>query len=104
MPENAESKTHKKSERVNINLPKARQQMRRTRELKQMRENHEDLFALLGTLLAIILILFIIMGGINQRALVESASQFAQTIGEKVANIFGTGEVITNSDGIYWQP
>ena len=94
----------KKKERVDINLPKARASMKRSREMKQMRANYEDLWKLIGALLLIGVIAFILLGGINQRAAWEALKELGKNIGETFIKLFGGGSLNANENGIYWVP
>ena len=97
-------KEKKKKERVDINLPRARASMKRSREVQQIKTNHEDLWKLIIIIIIVGAILFVLLGGINQRAAWETFKSFGKKIGETVSKWFEGGELQTNENGIYWRP
>lgn len=102
--EKKKEKKKKKKERVDINLPNARRSMKRSREMKQMRANYEDMWKLIGGILVVLIVAFILMGGINQGAAFRTLGEWAQKVGQAIADFFSGGEVIANENGIYWTP
>lgn len=94
----------KKEKSVSVNLPKARQSMKRQKEVGQMKANHNDMWSAIGIILLILLILFVIMGGVNQWGVIKWFASWAKGIGESISNWLSGGEVITNNNGIYWIP
>lgn len=104
MAEEKKKERKKKKERMDINLPNARRSMRRSREMKQMRTGYEDWWKLLGGVIAVLLIVFVLLGGINQGAALKALSEFVQNLGEKIAKFFEGGSLDANENGIYWRP
>lgn len=104
MAEEKKKEKKKKKERMDINLPNARRSMKRSREMKQMRTNYEDMWKLIGGILIILVVAFILMGGINQGAALRTLSEWAQKVGNAIYDFFSGGEVITNENGVYWTP
>lgn len=100
----AEEKKKKKKESVNINLPKARASIKRQHEMGQMKNNYEDAWKALGIILLIGLILFVILGGINQVAFWEFFKTWAERVGNAISNWLDSGNVVQNENGIYYQP
>ena len=97
-------KKKKKSDSVNVNLPKARASLKRQGEMKQMKGNYEDMWKFIGTLVVILIIGFIFLGGINQRKTWEWFKNFGQNIGSFFSSWFDKGDIVTNEDGVYWDP
>lgn len=93
----------KKKESVNINLPKARASLKRQKEMKQMKTTNEDIITAVCVILGVLLIVFILLGGINQRKAWEWFKSFGQNVGQAVSQWFD-GEVIANDDGVYYDP
>ena len=94
----------KKEEKVGIKLPKAWVSMKHRNETSQARTNYEDIFKLVGVLLAVGVILFILLGGINQRKAWEAMKKWANNVGRTVAGWFSKGDIEVNDDGVYWRP
>lgn len=104
MAEEKKKEKKKRKERMDINLPNARRSMKRSREMRQERANYEDMWKFIGTGLALLAILFVLLGGINQRTTIEAINNIAQTIGNKVGNWLGGADVEVTEDGVYLQP
>ena len=52
----------------------------------------------------ILLILFIFLGGINQRKAITWIVDFSQNIGHKVSSWFNPDNIEINDDGVYYRP
>ena len=104
MAEEKKKAPKKKKERVDINLPNARRSMRRSREMRQMRTSYDDMWKLIGGILVVLIIAFILMGGINQGAALRALGEWAQKVGKAIADFFSGGDVNLNENGIYWTP
>jgi hypothetical protein len=102
--EKKKEKKKKKKERVDINLPNARRSIKRSREMRQLRTNYEDLWKLIGGILAAGIVLFIVLGGINQTETWKALVRFAEKIGTTIRDWFSGGDVNITDNGIYWQP
>ena len=92
----------KKKNSTSVKLPNARKSIVRQRRMAQGKAEYNGLFELIGAALIVILILFILFGGINQRKFVETMGQWSQTIGEKFQQIFHPDQVIIDDDGVYY--
>ena len=63
-----------------------------------------DLWKLIGSIIAILLFFFIIMGGVNQVKFIKATSDIANAIGKTIKNWITSGSVDVNNNGIYWRP
>lgn len=93
-----------KKEKTEIKLPKAWASMKRRNETAQARENYKGIWTLITGVITLAIILFIILGGVNQRKLWETLQNWAINVGNTVAGWFGKGDIEVNDDGIYWRP
>lgn len=100
----AEEKKKKKKESMNINLPKARASMKRQREMGQMRTNYDDLWKAIGVVVVVLIIGFILLGGINQKSAWDWFVHFGENIGKGIGKWIDGGDVVTNENGVYWDP
>ena len=89
---------------MNINLPKARASMKRQREMGQMRTNYDDLWKAIGVVVVVLIIGFILLGGINQKSAWDWFVHFGENIGKGIGKWIDGGDVVTNEDGVYWDP
>lgn len=99
-----EKKKKKKAEKVSINLPKARASMKRRFEMAQFKTNNEDMWKFISGAIIVLIVLFIIMGGINQRAAWNWCKNFGETVGKKISSFFNPDDIVVNDDGVYWKP
>lgn len=97
-------KKKKKKESVNVNLPKAKASLKRQKEMKQMKGNYDDAWKAAGVIVTILIIGFIFLGGISQKSAWEWFKNFGENVGNWFASWFEGGDVVTNEDGIYWDP
>ena len=58
----------------------------------------------IGIILLIALILFILLGGVNQKAVFEFFIDWGKRVGEAVSNWLNSSDVVTNENGVYVQP
>lgn len=94
----------KKKEKTEIKLPKAWQSVKHRNEMAQGRETYNDLWKAIGIVLAIGVLLFVFMGGINQRKAIEWVMEFSRRIGDTVSSWFNPDDVVVNDDGVYYIP
>ena len=66
--------------------------------------NTDGLFGAIITVLIIAAILFVFLGGINQRKAVEWLFNFAQNIGNTVSSWFNPENIDVTDDGVYYRP
>lgn len=99
-----EKKKKKKAEKVSINLPKARASMKRRFEMAQFKTNNDDMWKFISGAIIVLIVLFIIMGGINQRAAWNWFQNFGENIGKKISSFFNPDDIVVNDDGVYWKP
>ena len=60
-----------KKEKTNIVLPKAWQSMKHRNETAQARANYDDIWKAITTILLILFILFVILGGVSQTGVLK---------------------------------
>lgn len=94
----------KKKEKTEIKLPKAWQSVKHRNEMAQGRETYNDLWKAIGIVLAVGVLLFVFMGGINQRKAIEWVMEFSRRIGDTVSSWFNPEDVVVNDDGVYYIP
>jgi hypothetical protein len=100
----ASEKKKKKKETVNVTLPKAKASLKRQAEMKDMKAQYQDVWKAIGVIILILLILFVVLGGVSQVGIWNGIKEWARGIGESISNWFSGGDVIVNNDGIYWVP
>ena len=64
----------------------------------------DSVWTLCITILAILLILFVFLGGINQRKAIEWVKDFSENIGKTVSGWFNPDNIEVNEDGVYYRP
>ena len=67
-------------------------------------ETGQAVFKVILTIIGVGLVLFILLGGINQRKFLESIFQIGSNIGEKTENITSPDIIDITDDGIYLNP
>ena len=98
-----EKKKKKKSDNVTVNLPKARASLKRQREMGQLKGNYEDAWKAAGYVAIFLLILFVLLGGINQKKAWEWFKKLGYNIGHTVSSWINV-DVEATDDGIYIDP
>lgn len=93
-----------KKEKTNIVLPKAWQSMKHRNETAQARANYDDIWKAITTILLILLILFVILGGVSQTGVLKFIFNWSHNVGETISNWFEGGSVVVNEDGVYYDP
>lgn len=93
-----------KKEKTNIVLPKAWQSMKHRNETAQARANYDDIWKAITTILLILFILFVILGGISQTGVLKFIFNWSHNVGETISNWFEGGSVVVNEDGVYYDP
>ena len=94
-------KKKKKKEAVSVKLPNARKSIKRQRQMAQGKADYNDMWHLIGVFAIFILIAFILLGGINQKATLITFKNISQTIGEKVSSWIHPENVIITENGVY---
>ena len=93
-----------KKEKSSIKLPKAWASMKHRNETAQAKANFEGLWQLVGTILIILAIAFVLLGGISQFGFIKAIFNWSHNVGNKVSNWMEGGAVIVNEDGVYIDP
>lgn len=99
-----EKKTKKKKEQVSVKLPNARKSISRQKQMAQGKADLQGWWTFIGIAVAAGLILFILLGGINQRKFFETMKNIGVNIGEKVASWIHPDDIQVEDDGIYLRP
>lgn len=94
----------KSKEKTTVVLPKAWQSLKHRNETAQARANYDDIWKAIGVVIGIIVFLFVILGGVSQTGVLKFFFNWSHNVGETISNWFEGGSVITNEDGIYWDP
>lgn len=97
-------KEKKKKEKTSVVLPKAWQSVKHRNETAQARSNYEDTWKAIETILIILAILFVLLGGVSQTGILKFVFKWSSNVGENISNWLEGGSIITNEDGIYWDP
>lgn len=97
------SQQRPKKQQTQVKLPNARKSIRRQREMAQGKANYNDAWALVGLVVGVLLILFVLLGGVNQKAVFETISDWAHSIGNTVQEWVSphVNNVIETENGIY---
>lgn len=90
-----------KKEKTEIKLPKAWATMKRRNETSQARKTYDEFWKVMGTVVIIALILFVLLGGINQRKAWETLKKWGNNVASAIAGIFNLGDIEVNDDGVY---
>lgn len=98
------SKEKKKKEKTTVVLPKAWQSVKHRNESAQARANYDDTWKAIGTILLILFVLFVLLGGISMTGALKFVFNWSHNVGETVSNWFEGGSIVTNEDGVYWDP
>ena len=85
-------------------LPKFRGRGKKDKNNKADRQASEDFWVLMGTLFLILLILFVLLGGINQVKFWQAMKDIGQKIGETIFGWVKDVDVEVNDKGIYLKP
>ena len=98
------AKEKKKKEKTTVVLPKAWQSVKHRNESAQARANYDDTWKAIGTILLILFVLFVLLGGISMTGALKFVFNWSHNVGETVSNWFEGGSIVTNEDGVYWDP
>lgn len=90
-----------KKQKTEVKLPNAKRSIARQRHMAQGKADFNGWFGLITGFVVFLLVLFILFGGINQRAFIETMGRWGQTIGEKVSQFIEPENVIVTENGIY---
>ncbi len=98
------AKEKKSKEKTTVVLPKAWQSLKHRNETAQARANYDDIWKAIGVVLGILVFLFVILGGVSQTGVLKFIFNWSHNVGETVSNWFEGGSIVTNEDGVYWDP
>ncbi len=94
----------KERDRKRVSLPSARRRLLQSREMAQGKRTYEDLWKLAGTVLAFLGIMFVLLGGINQRAAVETIVRWGNNVGRFVSYLINPNSINLTENGVYIDP
>lgn len=100
----AEKKPKKKKEKTHVVLPKAWQSVKHRDQTAQVRTTYDDTWSAVGTIALVLLVLFVLLGGVSQTGFLKVCFNWAHNVGEGISNWLEGGSIVTNEDGIYWDP
>lgn len=66
--------------------------------------NTEGLFGFIGAIILVLIILFVLLGGVNQKKVVTWIFDFAHNVGYKVSSWFDPDKIDITDDGVYYRP
>lgn len=93
-----------KKEKDHVILPNAWKSAKNKGDSSRSGSGSNDAFNALGSILAVFVVLFIALGGISQTGAIRFVSNWSHTVGEKISNWLEGGSIVTNEDGVYWDP
>lgn len=64
----------------------------------------DKFFYVLGSVLGILLVLFILMGGVNQRKFIEAVQRVSWNVSKTVGEWMQGPNIEVNDDGVYLKP
>ena len=99
--EGKERKKEKK-QKTEVKLPNARKSIKRQRAMAQGKADFNGWVGLATGLVVGLLVLFILFGGINQRAFWDTMKEWGQTIGQKVSQFIEPENVLITDNGVYY--
>lgn len=94
----------KKKEKTTVNLPSISKSIKRSNDTAQGKANYNDGMKVIGIVIGVVIVLFVLLGGINQRSFIETMMNFAHTVGDKFTSWIDKGDIDVNSDGVYIVP
>ena len=97
-------KKKKKKEKTSVVLPSAWKSLKHRNETAQARTNYDDTWKAITTILLILAVLFVLLGGISQTGVLKFVFNWAHNVGETVSGWIEGGSIVTNEDGIYFDP
>lgn len=102
--ERKQKRKNKKTPVAKINLPKARAQLKRQKEMNRIRSDRDGASSLITGLIVALIIIFVLLGGINQRKTWEAAQRLGSNIGHTISSWFSADDIEVNDDGVYIKP
>ena len=93
-----------KKEKTTIALPKAWQSVKHQKETAQTKANIDDISSLIVGIIIAILVLFILLGGINQRAFINFIFDWSHNAGETISAWINGANIQITDNGIYLDP
>jgi len=94
----------KKKEKTSVVLPKAWQSVKHRNETAQARTNFSDTWSAIGTILLVIFIIFVLLGGISMTGALKFVFNWSHNVGETISHWIEGGSVVVNDDGVYYDP
>lgn len=98
------AKEKKSKEKTTVVLPKAWQSLKHRNETAQARANYDDIWKAVGVVIGILVFLFVILGGVSQTGVLKFIFNWSHNVGETISNWIEGGSIVTNEDGVYWDP
>lgn len=98
------AKEKKSKEKTTVVLPKAWQSLKHRNETAQARANYDDIWKAIGVVIGILVFLFVILGGVSQTGVLKFIFNWSHNVGETISNWIEGGSIVTNEDGVYWDP
>ena len=97
-------KEKKKKKQETFSLPKAWASAKHKNETAQARTDIEGVSSAITTLLIILVIAFVLLGGVSQTGVLKVIMNWSQNVGHTVSNWIEGTSIVTNEDGIYIDP
>lgn len=100
----ADNKKKGSRNKENTMLPNAWQSVKRRNENAQTRASIDGAWSAVGVIAGVLLFLFVILGGVSQTGVIKTVFNWSHNVGESISNWMEGGSIVTNDDGIYWDP
>lgn len=99
-----EKKEKKKKDGTSVVLPKAWQSAVHRNESAQARANISGLWKAVGLLVAVLLVAFVLFGGISIKGFLKAVGNWSHNVGVKVSNWIAGVHVVNDEDGVHIDP
>lgn len=100
----AEKEKKKKKEKTSVTLPKAWQSVKHRNETSQARTDLNDAISAISMILLILVIAFVLLGGVSQTGILKVIFNWSQNVGHTISSWIEDTSIVTNENGIYIDP
>lgn len=84
----ADKDNKQKDTETRIKLPSIRKAARRDRDVARAQANHKEMWEFFGLVFTILLLLFVLWGGVNQVAFFKTIGDMTNRVGEAIYSMF----------------
>ena len=100
----AEKENKKKKEKTSVTLPKAWQSVKHRNETSQTRTDLNDAISAIGMIILILVIAFVLLGGVSQTGVLKFIFNWSQNVGHTISSWIEDTSIVTNENGVYIDP